>query len=86
MSKVLRKSYFLLDLVFEMKLGLFLVNLQNQFLFLINIFLKHFLILIMNLIIDRQLTETGHNCIPTALERNHQVIHGKSVIIDKILL
>ncbi len=86
MSQVLRVPHILLHPCFQVELSLLLVNLQNQFLLLINVPLQHLLILLMNAIVNSQFVKTAHNGLPAALKCDHQVIQRKGVVLSKILL
>lgn len=61
MRQILRVSNLLLDLVLQIKPRLLLVDLQNQLLLLVNILLKHLLVLLMNRVVDAKLVETGND-------------------------
>lgn len=61
MRQILRVSNLLLDLVLQIKPRLLLVDLQNQLLLLVNILLKHLLVLLMNRVINAKLVETGND-------------------------
>lgn len=61
MRQILRVSNLLLDLVLQIKPRLLLVDLQNQLLLLVNILLKHLLVLLMNRVVYAKLVETGND-------------------------